>query len=437
MGIFSWLFPSPQDRLARARETLERGHAADARLMAMEVDLPEAAAVVEAAERRLALDNLQEVRTWADAGDDGRVEAHLELADRFKKPDLEEAFRDTRRYARERREARTAEERRRREEREARQRASDPLGITGGANLLDGVGPGDVLGPDAEERAQRLALLVESYPKALRDTVAPLGRPFADAVLALDDGRPDLALQGLLSLPDDHPVVVWERARASLALGDAPAAAELVRRFVALVGHQPMVPVHSAILLAQLLAHTGRLDDALRELAVARQKEPNVGDLVFAELLEAKGQLADAEKVLLAAVRVQPKALPLYGALGRVRLAGGHRFEAMQAFERAMDQCTCGTGKCGSQAPDPGITRALATLYLEDGADVARGLELADVALGFVRQPRWEDAWLATLAGWRRGEPGAHEQFGRLRAALPDGDPRVARVDATLAAASA
>ena len=34
----------------------------------------------------------------------------------------------------------------------------------------------------------RVALLVENYPSALRETVRDLGLPFADAVLQLDDG---------------------------------------------------------------------------------------------------------------------------------------------------------------------------------------------------------------------------------------------------------
>ena len=47
MGLLSWLFPSPEDRIRRAQDLVDRERYADARLEVMDIDHPEALEILE------------------------------------------------------------------------------------------------------------------------------------------------------------------------------------------------------------------------------------------------------------------------------------------------------------------------------------------------------------------------------------------------------
>lgn len=430
MGLFSWLFPSDDDRIAKARTLLERKAWADARLEVIDVDSAAARDIVATAETALAAQNLDAAISWAEAGDAERVQMHLELAEQFKKPGMDELFRERHREIRDLRTGRSAADQARKREKQARLNSVDPLGLTGSTALLAPPPATDLAEADAVEREARLGLLIENYPDSLRDSVGELGPDFAVAVLALDDGNASLALQGLLAQSDSHPLVCWERARAAQALGDPKAAARSLRRFADLAGgHHTIGRNHTGVLLAQLTAESGDVPEALRILRDVRSQDANLGVGLFAQLLEATDALEEAETVLLAAVKKHPKALPFYSLLARVRVKGGHRIAAMTALERAMDQCACGTGRCGMVPVDPGIVRTLATLYLEDQMEPERALELADQAAGLVQKPGYDDAYLAALAGRARRDPSVEPLIGQLYDAVPGTDPRRARLD--------
>ena len=90
----------------------------------------------------------------------------------------------------------------------------------------------------------------------------------------------------LLSLADTEPVVCWERARATDALGDPAAAAGFVRAFARLVGgHTRMGTTHSGVWLAELTARAGDPAAALRTLRDVRAMEPDAGAALFKRLL--------------------------------------------------------------------------------------------------------------------------------------------------------
>ena len=94
--------------------------------------------------------------------------------------------------------------------------------------------------------------------------------------------------------------------------------------------------------------------------------------------------------------------------------------EAMRALEASLEAICCAPGKCGTQKPDLDTHRLLATLYLEDGVEVARGIELANTAAGILSQPQamsWDDAYLMALAAKARGAPEAGEMARRLASA--------------------
>ncbi|MBX2801702.1 MAG: hypothetical protein KTR31_28750 [Myxococcales bacterium] len=433
MGLLSWLFPSPEDRVVRAKRFLDNGRPDEARLEVLGVDLPQARDVLVEAETQLARQNLEAAVGYARADDDHRVHIHLELADQFHHGGLEEEFRTARREMREIRASRSEADQRAKEQEQARLLAADPLGLTGGPSWLDRQAPGDLLDPDREEVEQRVALLVENYPEDLRKGVASLGADFAQAVLALEDGKPDQALQSLLALPDDAALVQWERARAAHALGDPSAAARAVRQFGDLAqGHHPMGRVHSGTYLAQLLAESGDPHGALRALREVRRRDPEQGGFLFAQLLAATDALEEAEATTTELIRRSPKAMPLYALLARIRLKGEHRVEAMRALEAGMEATHCAPGKCGFQPPDLDAHRMLATLYLEDGVERERALELADTAAGLVKRPVWEDAYLLALVARARSEPDARTMAEQLLANTPQGDPRRERAASTL-----
>lgn len=437
MGLFSWLFPSESDQIAKGQALMERGAWADARLEVLDIASATAKSIVEAAEQQLALQNLEAAISWANAGDDERIQVHLDLANQFRKPGMDEAFRDNLRTIRDIRTGQNAEDAKRKQEQAARRETIDPMGLDGSTALLRPPSGMNLTEAEHIELEARIGLLIENYPDALRDSVGELDADFANAVLALEDGNYAEALQGLLTQNDDHALVCWERARAAQALGDPRAAARSLRRFAELAGgHYTIGRNHTGVLLAQLTAESGDIESALRILRSVRKEDPDQGTGLFAALLEATDELEDAETVLLAAVKKHPKALPLYSLLARVRLKGGHRVAAMTALERAMDQCACGTGKCGSVPMDAGIVRTLATLYFEDGMEPERAHELAGQAAGLVQQPGFEDAYLSALAGRARQDPGVEPLVAQLYTAVPDGDPRRSLLDRHLPLAS-
>lgn len=433
MGLLSWLFPSPADRVARARKLLASGRAADARLEVLDVDHPDAPAVLQEAETVLCRANLEAAVSYGHAGDERRVELHMELAESFHRGGLEAEFRETRRQLRQIRAEQSEAERRAQEERDARLMAVDPMGLTGGPSLLDPQLRDDLLDPDREELEARIGLLVESYPERLRGALSELGARFARAVLDLEDGRADRALPELLLQPDHQPLVRWERARAAHAMGDPAAAAREVRAFAKLTGeHLPMGRLHSGVYLAHLTAEAGDPAEALRVLRSVRATEPEAGGMLFAQLLEGAGELAEAERVLTDLIRKHPKTQALYALLARVRIRGGHRKQAMRALEASLEAVCCTPGKCGYQPPSLDIVRPLATLYLEDGIERERALELAAQAAALVQQPTWEDAYLQALVARAVQDPGLGSLVSRLRDATPPEDPRAERLAAYL-----
>jgi predicted Zn-dependent protease len=429
VGLFSFFTPSPEKRVARARKMLVDGRAEFARLEVLDLDHPEAAEVLVAAEIVLARRNLEAALRYGSQHEDERAAECLRLAESFHHGALDAELQDTRRELRELRAHRDQAEERRRAERDARLMAVDPLGLTGGPSWLDPVLDPAVFGLDQEELQARLALVVENYPRELRDRVYDLGVDFAQAVLALDEGRASEAMTALLALPSDEPLVWWERARAAHALGDPAETARALREFVRLAGrHYAVGAMHSGEFLARALAEAGDAAGGLRVLREVRATEPKVGGFLYAQLLAVAGERAEAEQVLVGLVRQHPTESALYVALARLRIAGDQRPAALRALETGLQACCGSPGRCGTRPPDLETHRLLATLYLEDGADLPRGLDLAEQAAQLVERPSWDDVYLRALAARRRGDADAAALAARLREVTPpELQPRVDR----------
>lgn len=435
MGLLSYFFPSEADRIARAQKLLANQRWADARLEVLDLESEAAQQVKSTAESELVRMNLEAAVSWCQADDDGRVMHHLEVAENFRGKDSDALFLDARRQMRTIRAERKAEAERAKEAEDSRMLAADPFGASGGPSWLDKSMPNDLLDAQDDEAAARLALIVEGYPAELRKTVGELGAPFARAILDMEDGRADLALQGLLALPDEQPVIRYERARVAYALGDSAAAARELKQFGTLAnGHHPMGRQHSATFLALCLTETGDPEAGLRVLRSARAKNPKLGGALFAQLLDMTGDFTEAESVLRSLIRQHPRDNGLYKLLARVRVNGGHRQGAMAALESALSANDCTPGRCGYQPPDAGVIRGLALLYLEDGVETERGLELAAQAQAMVEKPTWEDAYLVALAAKTGGDPEAKKYIDGLTEHTPPGDARAARINQYLLA---
>ena len=435
MGLFSWLFPSPADRVKKAQKLLDRDQPAEARLEVMGLEEPEAKALLATAERLLTTRNLEAAVSWAHAGDDDRVEIHLELAGNFDPGDMGDAFKETRREIREIRAERRAAEEAEKARKNAWQTSIDPLGVTGNPEWLDGTPVSEAeTTTEAEEQAMTLALAVESYPEDLRASAEALGKPFLQAVLDLDDGRPDLALQTLLSLPDEEPLVLWERARAANALGDPNSTARTLRQLAAASGHRWFGRQHSGELLARVTAETGDTDGALRTIREVRRESPEVGGPLLGSLLLHGDRLEEAETVLRREIKQSPKSYVLYDLLAETRIRGGHRHAAIDALERSMELNNCDSpGRCGYNPPPPQLMRKLATLYLEEGVKPDRVDELVQQALpGRPPQPGWEDVYLDALLARRNGDPKVQQLTQVLWDHTPEGHPGRARLTANL-----
>ncbi len=425
MGFLSFLFPSADDKLAKARRLIEAGRASEARDLALDLgDHAGAAQVLDQAERALAQKNLDASVSWAEAGDAERVTIHMELAEGFRKAGMDDAFKSARRRIREIRQG---------YENEAKQAARKEM-----ESLLE-VSPAfkarhsepelplpeGVSEDQADALRTRLALIHESYPEALRGRMFELPPSFAEAVLALEEGQFEVALKLLMELDSNEPLVLHELARTALALGDVKAAARTWMAFaVQAGGHYEIGAQHTAVNLAQCHAQLGQLDQGIAVLTKARETDPHLGGMLLASMLEATGDLPQAESVLTGLTKRHGHQGDIALLLARVRHRAGHRIAAMQTLETSLGESQCTPGKCGYRPPHLGVHRMLALMYLEDGKDVPRGLELADIARSVTKKPTWEDMYLATLAAFRRGDTEAQTMIQRLWDGTPDGDGR-------------
>lgn len=419
MGLLSWLFPSEEDRVAKAAGWMEREDWAEARLALMGIDNDEAKALLATCEQQLCQLNLDAAVSWAEADDEDRIRHHLDVAENFRSPEMAEAFRTCRRTVRTIRETQRDEAK---AKAEAQRKSAEP-------DILPEFLAENPFGDADDEGAARIALIVESYDPALKSTVGELGAGFARALIDLEDGRADLALQGLLALPEDSAVVRYERARVAYAMGDAGATARELRAFLEIHGsHVNMGRHHTATFLATALAEAGDVQGALAILRKERKKDRNLGAGLYASLLEASGELEEAETELVRLVKTYSRDSGLYAMLGRVRAKAGNRAGAMITLEAGLEACACKPGQCGYKPPDVRVIRTLATLYLEDGVETARGLELAGQAMELIQQPAWDDVYLEALAARVSGRPEARQMAASLWEHTPVGDSRQDRL---------
>lgn len=420
MGLLGRLFGfyTPEERIARARAFLARNEPNEARLEVEELGHPDAAPVLAQALQALVQLNLDEAAARWAGGDEEAAQEHMEMARGFGASSAQLA--EVRRRAREEREARA-------------QAARDPASALGPRR--EGDDPLWSLPPD--DPRVRFAMMVEAMPAELRVRLLALGRPFAEAVLLLEDGDPAQAWQRLSAFVEAEPAARFDRARAALAAGRPAAAVEDLRVFGETFGHQRIGALHTGVALAHLLAQGGLPEEALRLCDATLQKGADPAlEATRASLLHGLGRHAEAEQATVATLMKAPKDLQLHRLLGLTRLAQGNRLGAMQALEAGLATNNCSNPmKCGFTPPDVPSLRLLARLYLEDRRDPARARELMQMLQGMVQEPTWEDAYLVALAARNEERPGWTELAARLGEGLAPGDGRRALLEQHLPSA--
>lgn len=416
MGWLARIFGrDPDHQVSVARSLIEKGEYNDARWALEGISHPDAGGLRAQAEAGLVLLNLDEAKARYSAGDSVGAKEHLELAREFGAS--AEQLREVRRFGRELREAEKAAK---------VQQAAQPVQPEGDDPLWG-------LPPD--DPRLRYAMRLEGWPEDLRERLSRLGPQFAQAVMAIEDGQAGLAFDVLLPFAKEEPAARFERARAAMALGQLPAAAEDLALFGEALTHQRIGRQHSAVMHAQVLARIGRADEALAVLDAAIATDPAL-DLrgTRASLKEALGDHAAAQQEVEALLKKAPKDQGLYRMLARTREAQGDREGAILALEGGLASTCSNPGKCGQQPFDVEAGRHLARLYLEDRRAPRRVEELLGDVAKNIDEVTWEDRYLEALVARNDGNMRLEELASALHAALPAGDPRHARVDQHLTA---
>ena len=416
MGLLARLFGTdPDARLKKARRLLEVREFNEARLELEGLDHAEAAPLLEQARQGLVAMNLDEAGGRFRSGDFEGGKEHLELAGVFGATASQ--LRDVRRIAREER---------------ARLQAEQDAKVNE-AVVPEGNDPLWALPPD--DPRIRYALLLEGWPDDLRERLAKLGPDFAKAVMLIEEGQGARSFELLGAFVSKDPVARLERARAAVQAGELPAAASDLATFGEQLGHQRIGNRHTAVSLAQVLAQLGRAPEALA--VVEAQIQTGDADLGLAgmrvSLLEALGTLDKAESAATQLLQKAPKDQGLYRMLSRIRLGRGDRRGATQALEGSLAKTCSNPGKCGNQPFDVSAGRMLAALYLEDRREPARVDELLVELSRSVKQPTWDDRYIAALKSRNDGLPGVDRLARHLVNELTPGDPRLAQVQRAFA----
>ncbi len=428
MGFLGFLFPSDADKVEKARGLVEVDPARALHLVnGLEVEGSDAVRTV--ARDKLKARNIEVALGCANAREFEEAKEHLDLAARF-------ADKGDSAVKAARKEVAVLEKTAPKPKARSMGGGSDPFGggaampVAGGAALegeIEAEGDDDLWSLPPEDPRVRFALLLETYPEALRERLAGLGQGFAEAVVDIDDGKAEKALKRLGSFVGKEPAARFERARAAQAAGNLPLAGSDLATFGEAVGHMTIGGVHTGALLAQILAEQGRLAEALA--AVENALEADEGSVPLrgtrASLLEGLGRFGEADEVARRLVREVPSDMGLYKLMARCRVQGDKRVEAMQVLESGL-KSNCTTGSCGSQPFDVDAGRLLARLYLEDQIEPRRARDLVMRVKANVEQSTWFENYLDVLTARNENDDDALDQARELLPPTdtPENDPR-------------
>ena len=231
MGLLSWIFPGPADRIRKATKLLERGDPGQARLLLEGLEGSEAQALRDRVLDRLVELNLEAVQASVNARELDAAAENLELAQRFASDRHREGLRAARGVMREARAAARLAAPPKKAKGAGHSGCSSGSCGTDGCDDVPPEAPSPGFGADPiwslppDHPQVRYALLLETYPEDLRVRFLALGAEFAQAVLLLEDGEHRRAFDALEPFVAAESAVRLPRARAAIAMGQLPRAA--------------------------------------------------------------------------------------------------------------------------------------------------------------------------------------------------------------------
>lgn len=224
--------------------------------------------------------------------------------------------------------------------------------------------------------------LVQTLDSRLTEHYSDRPAPFREAVLNLNGGEVEAALESLEEMLENDPtdaVLRLERGRAHLILGDNASARADFEAIWDTLGTEPLdgagvLSIPSLWADSTLAEDPAAVVDRLEELADPRRGESNLCDLYASALVEMRRH-EDAIPYLQAVLRRFPSdprfALHLANVLERT----GQSDEAVACLEAAVGP-SCSGGQCGvGQRHVPSI-RTLARLHLQGEPNLERCAEL-------------------------------------------------------------
>jgi len=328
MGLFGWLVPSAEKKVAKARKLIDEQRYAEARLLLLGLNDDTARAALVEARQGLVRINLDGAQAWCHSGDEAQVADHLERAANFDPGgmagEIEEArvkldaIRRRRDHGRLWRDLQDAAERRSRLGIDP----SDPAWVarnTGAIQLANaekdpnglphlafypepaiyeppGIKAPAGKAPTSAEIESALVALKAMYPA---DLTAKIGATHAEAVLQVAANHPERAVALLMPIREGDAVAHFELARAACCLGNPEVADFAFGLFAELAGgYRTVGDVHAADIHAQVIASLGETGRALALLDEQRQKTPHLAPILFAALAVERGRLAQAATVV-------------------------------------------------------------------------------------------------------------------------------------------
>jgi len=337
MGLLSWLFPKPADRIAKAKKLMAQSRFAEARLEVVDLDEEEARTLKTEAESALVKINLERAQQYARAADVGQVETCLNLAENFSDGSHEALFEETMELIKSQAQLRAVAEMWEglRQQAERRRRlGADPGDFTLRAyegtrtvRLFFGAQtafnlPGLEVEPDQSwfkpqwipvaadpdaptpaEIAAAQSALVAAYPAHHAEALNAAGEVLARAIMETAAGRPERAVEALMDLPEGNLPRAFELGRAAAGLGVHEAAAYALKQFAegdgegdgkdAIVGGLSFRALYAAV-----LRWAGVKDTAYDHALAARELEPESIPHLFAALAIETRHFEEAEAVI-------------------------------------------------------------------------------------------------------------------------------------------
>ncbi len=410
MSFFARIFGMDSDsKIAKAQRYIDAGEYHEARWILEGLEHDETEDLMARTRQGLVESNLEEARARFSNGDRVGAEEHLTLARTFGA--TSEQLRSTRRTGRE----------------------AMPKPKPKKVEPVAPVGEDPIWSLPPDDPRLRYALMVESYPEGLRERLMTLGSGFATAALKTDSGDPVSAAKDLSAFVEQDDVVRFERARASIAAGQLPAAASDLMQFGDSVGHQRIGNHHTAVMMVQTLAQLGRTGEALDRIVPEIERTETPQDQLMmrsaeAQLLFALGRDEEADDKTATLLRESSRDMGLVKLLSRIRNRRGQRINAMAILEDGLNRCCSAPGKCGSQPLDLEAVRLLVTMYLEDNIEPKRANELLRDLQKHRKQMTWEDAYIDALVDRNAEKNTVSGHVARLAQGLQQGDPRLQRL---------